>query len=291
MSSNKGVVEVTYDSGSISFSERNSFESRNALMIRLIDKAWNLHVKNEEVKAPSKRLTLYTDDLFNEEFDYSFAVKRREDAGRSMPNFIFDSWPECGIESYEEVFGDMVSSGDGRHEDERAFWIGNISCPLKGYDNRRMGLSVASRHGDMFDFRSVEWPEDQERIKKTQGYVSLPDHCRYRVLVDFGGMGFSARIPLLLASGRAVILVGHPQEAWYYWDGTLEPWVHYVPCGSKDGSDVTEEKIYDAIKWTFDNRDQCEEIGRMGREYALRYLTHSAAVARIGDMLLRHSQP
>jgi hypothetical protein len=289
LSDHKGVVEVEYDNESMSFRDRNSFQSRNAAMIGLIRKAWLSRVKDDARSMPKRSFSLYTDDCFGDHCDYSFAARGAEDVPRCMPNFVFDSWPECGIDSYEEVFGQVVSAGRIPPEDDRAFWVGNISCPLKGYDSRRMGLSVASRHPDMFDFRSVEWSSDSKNAKGSVGYVSLPDHCRYRVLIDFGGLGFSARIPLLLASGRPVVLVGHPQEAWFYWDESLVPWVHYIPCGSKDGSDVGEEKIREALSWTFDNRDACSEIGARGREYAERNLTHSAAVERIGSMLLAHS--
>lgn len=289
MNDHKGVVEVEYDDESISFKQRNSFQSRNAATIRLLEKAWGSYVKGRTPPAPRRAMSIYTDDGFGAHCDYSFAVGRAEDVSRCMPSFIFDSWPECGIDSYERVFAEMVSAGDLPAADDRAFWIGNISCPLKGYDNRRMGLSVASRHPDILDFRSVEWHPDPRESKSTAGYVSLPDHCRYRVLIDFGGMGFSARIPLLLASGRPVVLVGHPQEAWFYWDGSLKPWVHYVPCGSADGSDVSEEKIYEAIIWTFDNGRLCAEIGARGREYAEHHLTHAAALERIGILLLGHS--
>lgn len=289
MSSHKGVVEVSYDSESAEFKERNSFEGRNAAMIRLIKEAWGRFVKGDTSARARRGFSLYTDDAFNGECDYSFSVGSAADAHRSMPSFVFDSWPECGIDSYEAVFSEMVESGSRPHEDDRAFWIGNTSCPLSGYDNRRMGLAVSKMHEGILDFRSIEWPAGEERVKKTGGYVSLPDHCRHRVLIDFGGLGFSARIPLLLASGRPVILVGHPQEAWYYWDGSLVPWEHYIPCGELDGRGVDEARIRDAIQWTFDNRGRASEIGSQGQGYALRHLTRSAAVERIGRMLLEHS--
>lgn len=106
--------------------------------------------------------------------------------------------------------------------------------------------------------------------------------------MDFGAAGFSARVPLLLASGRPVILVGRPEEAWFYWDGSLVPWVHYIPCGLKDGSDLTEGMIEETLEWTFENRGLCEQIGSNGRAYALANLTRAAAVARISRMLEAH---
>ena len=134
----------------------------------------------------------------------------------------------------------------------------------------------------------MEWLSHQSNGSKnlSSKFVSLPDHCKYRVLIDFGGAGYSGRIPLLLASGRPLIIVGHPEEAWFYWDGSMTPWVHYIPCGDKSGNGISKEDILNAIKWTFDNKKKAAEIGKAGQEYAKKYLSQEAVIKKIGKMLL-----
>lgn len=183
----------------------------------------------------------------------------------------------------------MIIAGDEPHEDDRVFWIGNTALEVAAYGRRRMGGWVAIKHPDMFDFRTIRWKFGPDQHLTTPEYVTLPYHCRYRVLIDFGGVGFSARIPLLLASGRPLILVGHPEEAWFYWDGTLVPWEHYIPCGPKDGSELNENMIFESIEWTFKNPEEARKIGMRGRRYALNNLTRQAALARIVEMMSKHS--
>lgn len=288
MNPNYGNLDVHYNNKFLRFEDHTSYESRNASMMRLIKDGWELKIKNEGAPDPIRFFRLYTDDIFNPNCHYSFSSRCPETARRSMPNFIFESWPECGIISYEQTFNEMIRSGLETFKDDRAFWAGNVYMKVQAYERRRMGAEVARKNPDMFDFRPISWNFGPDQYKTTPGYISLPQHCRYRVLIDFGGVGFSARIPLLLASGRPVVLVGHPEEAWFYWDGSLVPWVHYIPCGSKDGKDVSENSIFEALQWTFQNPSESEDIGRRGRLYALRYLSRTAAVSRIGEMLLKH---
>lgn len=289
MNPNYGNLDVRYNNRFLMFEDHTSYESRNPSMMKLIKDAWELRIKNEEQEEePVRFFRLYTDDVFNPGCHYSFSSKCVETARRSMPNFVFEAWPECGIFSYEQTFNEMAIEGLKPYKDDRVFWIGNTFMKVKAYDRRHMGAEVSRKHPDMFDFRSINWNFGPDQYKTTPGYISLPDHCRYRVLIDFGGVGFSARIPLLLASGRPVIIVGHPEEAWFYWDATFVPWVHYIPCGSKDGSDISENLIFEAVQWTFENSLECENIGRRGRLYAQKYLSRSAAVKRIGEMLVKH---
>jgi hypothetical protein len=269
--------------------DHGGYESRNKSMLSLIKDAWETYVRNDKFPEPLKYFQLYTDDNFNPYTHFCFAVTDRESSVRGMPHFLFEGWPECGIPEYMEVFGRMVEAGGRSPESDRALWAGAV---LDEYPwcQRRIGLAVAKRRPDLIDFRPIEWKSrGLDQFKHTPGFVPLPKQCENRVLVDFGGVGFSARLPLLLASGRPVVVAGRPQEAWFWWDGSLRAWEHYVPCGSKDGADLTESSFERALEWTFENREEAAEIGRRGMEYALANLTRSAAVRRIGHMMSEFS--
>lgn len=262
-------LEINYDGG---------YQSRNISMVRLIRDAWESMLKNDLQPYPMKFFTLYTDDNFNPWTHFSFAAKDESSSFRSMPNFIFDGWPEVGMPDYMEVFGRMLESGECPPRSDRAFWVGVVHTKEGWPGVRHKGQNVAERRPDIFEFRSICWnPADPSC---TPGYIPMWEHGSSRVLVDFGGFGFSARLPLLLASGRPVVIVSRPDEAWFYWDGSLRPWEHYVPCGGPDS--VNERDIEEAIEWTFQNRSEAADIGRRGREYAE---TRSAAVRRIGLMM------
>ena len=278
-------MRFVYNNNFLHVEDNSGYESRNSSMMNLIRTAWDFNLRNSDPPGPIKNFSLFTDDVFNPNLDYSFAITGKEHLDRCMPNFVFDSWPECGIQDYESTFDKMVEMGSLPYEDKRVFWIGAVEH-LVDPAPRLMGESVAKRNTNLFDFRFIKWKQrGVDQWKHTDGYVSILDHCKYRVLIDFGGAGFSARIPLLLASGRPVILVGHPQEAWFYWDGSLVPWKHYIPCGPHDGKDLKEEDIESVIEWTFKNLKSCEEIGVCGQEYAKKYLTRDAVIKKISNIM------
>lgn len=153
----------------------------------------------------------------------------------------------------------MIQEGCHPPVDNRAFWIGANTNKL-----REETCKIAVHYPTYMDFRMMSWNrvDPNALYKHTPQYVSLVDHCKYRVLVDLGAGGFSARLPLLLASGRPLILAERTYESWFYWEESFQPWVHYIPGGS------TSKSIIEAIHWTFLHSEQAKEIGFRGQEYA-----------------------
>ena len=62
----------------------------------------------------------------------------------------------------------------------------------------------------------------------------MPEHCRYKYLLNFDGQAASFRYKTLFLCGSLVLSVDLQwEEFWYEY---LIPWVHYVPLAA-DGSD------------------------------------------------------
>lgn len=268
-------IVIRYDKFLIDFVDQGGYQSRSQAVFALVKTAWEKYIKGFDV--PSKEFSINTNDKFETTSDYSLAISDPSQLDRCFPNFIYWSWPEAGIADYKEVFNSMLNEGKKLPTDDRVFWIGALTNQI-----RLIGMEVGKERPDLTDFQLMEWLSNQRNASKNPSskFVSLLDHCKYRVLIDFGGNGFSARIPLLLASGRPLIIVNRPEEAWFYWDGSLIPWVHYIPCGT------SKDKILEAVKWTFDNRDKAAQIGRAGREYAKKHLSQKVIIEKIGKMLL-----
>lgn len=262
-------VTIIIDGSGISFLDQGGYESRNPSTIALIQEAWE---KYPPIRSVPKEITIHTGDLFSPKCDFSYAVCSKSDIGRSFPPFIFDAWKEVGIEDYMETFNSMLSAGPST--DLRAFWIGANMNAL-----REECCRLFSRYPSHIDFRLMTWNRKDPKSlhTNTPAYVSLVDHCKYRVLVDLGAAGFSARLPLLFASGRPVILAKRNVETWFYWD--IEPWVHYIPGGE------TAKDVFNAIQWTFRYPDLARQIGENGRAYAQEHLTREAVVRRCACLL------
>lgn len=280
------TLDVRCDGINLVFEDHGGYETRHQSMMKLIYRAWDKHIRGNNMKQ--KCFNIFTDDVFNPFCDYSFAIKNKDQLSKCMPHYVFEAWPECGIHDYQETFDSMVVYGSKKPLDDRVFWIGAISH-LVNPTPRILGAQVSNKNPDKLDFRVIEWKNRGfEQTIHTFGYVSLKDHCHYRVLIDFGGAGYSGRIPLLLASGRPVILVGHPYEAWFYWNNSLIPWKHFIPCGTQNGDGLSSIEIENAVNWTFDNRQEADKIGKQGQEYAQKYLTRDAVVDLIANIIKNH---
>lgn len=134
-------------------------------------------------------------------------------------------WPQVGIADAEALLKELLSS-DAPHSDERIFWIGAATHP-----SRQWLQEMARDYPEIFDVEIMEWDRDApggQRSKTRQ--VSLPEHARYKYLIDCPGWGYSARINWLLATGRPVFIVDRP--AVEHWHDLMEPWVHYVPVAA-----------------------------------------------------------
>ena len=122
-------------------------------------------------------------------------------------------------------------------------------------------------------------------------HVTLEDHCRYRYLIDLQGRGYSARVKLLLFSGRPLFLQARRWREFYFCD--LEPMVHYVPV-REDLSDLGQ-----MLEWAEAHPDQARQIAHNARQYALSHLRRHHAIEVLASELLKiangqegsHSRP
>lgn len=268
-----GTLSVFISNGTLTIQDNGGYESRNKSTIRLLQEAFEKYVPDSTV---TRQFTIHTEDGPSENAEYSYAIASSNDIHKSLPSFIFDCWPEVGIQNYQRMFEDIIEAGKFPYVDNRVFWIGANTNTL-----RKEVCNLSVQYKQYVDFRMMSWnrSDPQALHKHTQSYVSLIDHCKYRVLIDLGAGGFSARLPLLLASGRPVLLADRKYENWFYWDGTLRPWVHYIPAGS------TPESVFHAVLWTFQHPEEAKKIGENGQLYAKQYLTHDYAVKRYAELL------
>ena len=109
--------------------------------------------------------------------------------------------------------------------------------------------------------------------------MSLLEQVRtFAALVDIQGKGYSARLKLLLHSGRPVLLCARPWVEFFH--PLLKPWVHYVPVRA-DLADLVA-----AAEWVAANPAEAAAIGARAQALAREHLTYSAALAEIRRTLM-----
>lgn len=253
------------------FDDYGGYESRNASTMRMITDAWERYIRSDE-PSPERHLLFATNDVYEPDVDFSYGIPSIEYSNKCFPHFLFDSWPETGISNYQTSFDAMVDAGALPPVDTRVFWRGALTNSF-----RATACTLAKDHPDRMDFQLMKWnrTDPSNLTAHTPTYVPMTRQCSYRVLVDLGAGGFSARLPLLFASGRPVILLERHCEAWFYWD--MKPWVHYIPS--------TEAGLLEAVNWSHDHPKESEIIGKQGQAYAKEHLTYEAVIRRCADLL------
>ena len=186
---------------------------------------------------------------------------------------MFLRWQDVGTADAVGMMRNLLTD-DSPVADERIFWIGAESHP-----SRRALYEIGRKNPDLFDVEIMEWDREAsggQRSKTRQ--VPLPEHRRYKYLIDCPGNGYSARIKWLLATGRPVFIV--EREIVEHWHEELEPWTHYIPV-AHDLSDLlanhhrvdSDPEFYDVI-------------GQNGRRFAAEHLTFESRIAHTAHAVM-----
>jgi hypothetical protein len=270
---------------------RSGYESRNAATIHLLVEAL------ESCKARlanSFRVAVFSDDFVSKPpraLHFAYCTDGTQPGTIAIPDFLFWSWPQVGIADYERTVESMLAAGEREPDDSRLFWVGNPAThptraqflEIAARDPRIRGIGTRWIHESASGGRRMQTVDDN--------HVTLEDHCRYRYLIDLQGRGYSARVKLLLFSGRPLFLQARRWKEFYYCD--LEPMVHYVPV-REDLSDLGQ-----MLEWAEAHPDQARQIAHNARQYALSHLRRHHAIEVLASELLKiangqegsHSRP
>lgn len=189
-----------------------------------------------------------------------------------VPDFLFDGWPQVGLGDFEDCVREAREAGASPAAAGVIGWIGNCAT----HHSRSAFRAMAAGHPDLFDVRDVTWvPQPGEVGLGTAAgnAMSLAEQIRaWGVLIDVEGRGWSARLKLLLHSGRPVMIQDRLWKEWFW--PQLEPMVHFIPVAA-DLSDVVEQ-----ARWTVEHPEEAAAIGAAGQAFAAEHLTRAAAVER-----------
>jgi hypothetical protein len=274
-----GRLRLTYFVGShYSIDDFGGYETRHVSTIRLLTMA--LTIAKENIKN-NFSVVINTSDYAKDNTPH-FAYAKSEDQTNVIliPDFVMDSWPACGIDDYPATVNAMVEQSKENIAHEKLFWIGNITthksrgtlCELAQIDNR-------------IETIAMDWQRNEFKVLKKQPstiFISLPEHCRYKYLIDIQGEGYSGRVKILLFSGRPLFLVDRQWHEYFYKD--IKPYTHYIPV-KEDLSDLIEK-----LDWADHHREEVLGIAKNAQDYAINNLTREKAVEYLANILVEYSK-
>ena len=266
------------------------YTKKNDYLLLGAEKGWE-HRIISDIELFVKAFNLIRDEVDSdfsldiESGDYSkdpnvLAYAYRDVVGKyQIPDFSFADWPEVGIINYDNTCKEIEEAGKKPYIYNKMFWIGNATT-----NKIREKLVKMGENNENFEFIGMGWTpaskEGQLKRQKATKYVSLPDHTQYKYLIDVPGVGYSARVKLLLFSGRPLFYVIRSENESYFKD--LKPFKHYIPVRA-DLSDLEEK-----YQWAEKNPDVARQIAQNALEYAKNNLTTRAAVFRYSDVILQY---
>jgi len=247
--------------GQLMFCDLGGYETRNPSTMWCIQQADVIYNWND---FPEMKID--TGDAENTIRDYTYS--KQNNYNRLVPDFNFHSWPQVGIDDYDEMIRQIDYAGLRSPNTMKLGWIGNINTNIM----RKKLFDIGNNHKNLFDIFDCGnwWKDSNNSVKlKSNKYISLPDLVNnYGLLIDIEGNGYSGRLKHLLWSHRPVLLVDRPHKEYFF--EYLKEWEHYIPV-KRDLSDLVEK-----TNWCLDNYEDALKIAENAYKFSKKYLTRNA---------------
>ena len=175
------TVKVSICEGELSCRANRCYQNRGKSVASLVKEAY-LQI---DVELNDFDVDFYTGD-FSKKHGHSFSANQYHE--NLIPDFNFDSWPEVGVQDYEETCKKILERSEDAPVSNRLFWAGNINT-----HPRRFEFACIAHQDNNIEFHNTgNWSiiPGQTMLKTGGGqFISLPDHCNYKYLIDIEGNG------------------------------------------------------------------------------------------------------
>jgi len=267
------TVEVSWNGEGFNISKRECFKDRGDAIESLISLAL-LKITNEEKRnLKNFSMKVWTGDYPTgiDALPGTYAFCYPKYSNMLAPDFNFMNWPSVGVMDYEETCKNIIEESKKPFLHSQLFWAGS------GYTNKARGSMIEMTKNDKR--MSINDVGHWKGSETSSGFfVSLPNHCHYKYLIDIQGWGYSGRVKHLLHSKRPLFF--QERDCNEYWFFDLEPFVHYIPV-KKDLSD-----FYEKFEWCEKNYGDCIKIAENAQNFAINNLRRQNAVDKYKEIII-----
>lgn len=192
--------------------------------------------------------------------------QRRHDHVLLHPDHTFTDWNEANTPGWYQqqyLLAEAARAVPWGQKVGKLFFAGNIDT-----GNRHIMRDVDMNPYPEFDIRVWNWKDPNSPMK----FVKLPEHCKYKYLLNWPGNTYSARLKTLLLCNSTVVhsQIGGWVEFWYH---TLEHGKNIVLTkGIEQTGDVTN-KMHKVVKKLVANEKTAMRIAAAGADLAQNILS------------------
>lgn len=177
------------------------------------------------------------------------------------PDHTFTDWNEANTPGWYQqqyLLAQAAAAVPWGEKRNKLFFAGNIDT-----GNRHIMRDVDLKPYQEFDIRIWNWKDPNSPMK----FVKLPDHCKYKYLLNWPGNTYSARLKTLMLCNSTVVhsQIGGWVEFWYH---MLEHGKNVVLTkGIHEPVDITN-KMHKVVKKLVRNDRTAQQIAKAGSELA-----------------------
>jgi hypothetical protein len=202
------TISVEIKNKKIIILKGTQWEDRNDSMERLL-----LSIKNKLSLDKNKKFIINTGDgpINKGQYPYKVMSFSTIDGFEDIPIpcFVYDHWNGARISNWEKTVTELSRRGNFKANIDKAVWFGAPTNSI-----RVEASNMFLNHEDLIHFKLMNWGDVRNR-KKEAIYLSLDDHLDYKILLDFPGNGFSARIYYFLFCKRPIIKFYDHHVMWF----------------------------------------------------------------------------
>lgn len=260
----------------LSIIDYGGFQSRNMSTIKLIKQALFNH--KEDSSLLNINIYIFTGDnaekaeyyrkILNIPFIFAYSTTEiYKKTVIPIPDFIFDSWIESGIFSYEDTISKCIKNSKSPYIDNHCIWIGNPNT----HPTRNILLNISKNFPNYISANSMQWLSSEKgKMQKTSKFITLYDHAKYKYLIDIQGCGYSGRLKILFWLKRPIFIVKRKHQEFYF--SKLKEWNNFIPI-KEDLSDLISK-----YKYIENNPELYNSLVISGEKLAKKYLTKNYAL-------------
>lgn len=261
--------ELKLENDEFTFYDFGGYESRNESTIKLIIDAIK---ENESIFIGKKiNITINTSD---QTYDGCINFSHPSNKYLTIPDFTFDGWREIGIESFEDMVNMIKVESEKKYEINKVFWSGSVGSNIPV---RMKYKNLSALYSDILICNEIDFIRDNPKKLIGINFTTLPEHCKYKYLLDLEGVGWSARLKFLCFTNRVLILNDRPYKE-YWMDGLIDG--ENCIIVNRDLSNLVE-RITEIEK----NPDMYKKLRDNLKDFAKKTLTLENAKMQIIDVL------
>jgi len=151
---------VSKINGKLNFNDLGGYETRNPSTFWCIQKADEKYNWNDfnEIEINTD------DDYYGDGFSYIKNCTKN-----LVPDFVFHSWPQVGINDYEQFVTEIDNAGLNKYEINKVGWIGNKNTNIM----RSKLLDIANNNKELFDISDMYWIHSGNTKLNSSKYIYI----------------------------------------------------------------------------------------------------------------------